>query len=356
LEKKNPSAYSLPKDIREYFDNVKTGPSGEYEEANVPKHKRHNGWEENPDYFRLKDTKGNVILCYHCRKAPRRPDRSCIQCATCENYWHLDCLPMPLAKEPSTARPWLCPLHVKDLQDRLDFIGGPAHKWRTVKGVPIIEPYRRRGTKNHGFIELEDSDDDEALKDDQDEFEEVREFGRTFKLPKLGVKLDFISRVKKMGGGLPKPQMPINDTKSRVLQPKPRPVPAWDQRSVNEQQAALNLAALAAGNPEIQPQEHLINALLSEAPPNAIALIARGSTHKSLADQEAIVDKRRRLLTLRALIAEELDALDGDENALAVLANAPSKKINGNCTLDETPPSTTDIEKVAEAEDVTMDE
>ena len=37
LERKNPSAFHLPKDIREYFENVKTGAEGEYEEPAPPK-------------------------------------------------------------------------------------------------------------------------------------------------------------------------------------------------------------------------------------------------------------------------------------------------------------------------------
>lgn len=39
LHRKNPSAFHLPKDIREYFDNVKTGAEGEYEEPVQPKAK-----------------------------------------------------------------------------------------------------------------------------------------------------------------------------------------------------------------------------------------------------------------------------------------------------------------------------
>lgn len=39
LERKNPSAFHLPRDIREYFENVKTGTEGEYEEATLPKSK-----------------------------------------------------------------------------------------------------------------------------------------------------------------------------------------------------------------------------------------------------------------------------------------------------------------------------
>jgi hypothetical protein len=33
IDGKNPSAFSLPKDIRGYFVDVKTGPDGEYEEG-----------------------------------------------------------------------------------------------------------------------------------------------------------------------------------------------------------------------------------------------------------------------------------------------------------------------------------
>ena len=39
LHRKNPSAFHLPKDIREYFDGVKTGTEGEYEEPTQPKAK-----------------------------------------------------------------------------------------------------------------------------------------------------------------------------------------------------------------------------------------------------------------------------------------------------------------------------
>lgn len=35
LERKNPSAFHLPKGIREFFENVKTGTEGEYEEGVV---------------------------------------------------------------------------------------------------------------------------------------------------------------------------------------------------------------------------------------------------------------------------------------------------------------------------------
>lgn len=39
IEKKNPISFSLPEDIRELFENVKTGVDGEYEEPVPPKPK-----------------------------------------------------------------------------------------------------------------------------------------------------------------------------------------------------------------------------------------------------------------------------------------------------------------------------
>ena len=37
LRGKNPNAFQLPKKIREFFENVKTGPEGEYEEPTQAK-------------------------------------------------------------------------------------------------------------------------------------------------------------------------------------------------------------------------------------------------------------------------------------------------------------------------------
>jgi hypothetical protein len=39
LQRKNPRAFRLPEPIRDYFEGVKTGPEGEYEEVAPPKPK-----------------------------------------------------------------------------------------------------------------------------------------------------------------------------------------------------------------------------------------------------------------------------------------------------------------------------
>jgi hypothetical protein len=95
----------------------------------------------------------------------------------------LDCLDTPMAKEPAPGRPFRCPAHIDDL--------GPAHRRRKIKGASVIKPAISRGIVNNGDIEIENdpTDDEEELG-----FYEQREYGHTYKLPELGIKLDFISQ------------------------------------------------------------------------------------------------------------------------------------------------------------------
>jgi hypothetical protein len=98
-----------------------------------------------------------------------------IPCSFCGLYWHLDCLPNPLAKEPSPGRQWRCPAHVDDLLLQVPSTLAPAHRFRRIKGY--IE------------IESEPSEDEE-----EQGFYEQREYGHVYKLPEQGIKLDFISK------------------------------------------------------------------------------------------------------------------------------------------------------------------
>lgn len=62
----------------------------------------------------------------------------------------------------------------------------PAHKLRKIKGAPIIDQSYGRGLTNNGNIEIEeDSDDDDA---------QWQNFGRVYRVPERGIKLDFITR------------------------------------------------------------------------------------------------------------------------------------------------------------------
>ncbi|KAI0997182.1 hypothetical protein K3495_g11004 [Podosphaera aphanis] len=237
LEEKNPGAFSLPLEIRSYFESVKTGPDGEYEEITVVKPRSNNrsGWEETPDYFRKRDNKGNPIFCHSCGLQAEAPDRVIIPCSFCNLYWHLDCVNIPLAKEPAPGRSWQCQAHIDDLLRLIPGNLAPAHRFRKIKGAPAIQHEFSRGLKNHGHIEIENDPTDDEL-DTQPAFYEERSFGRIVKISEKTIKLDFLSRVKREGGGYTRARFGQVDTKKRQSQ---------SQVNSIDQQAALNLIALA---------------------------------------------------------------------------------------------------------------
>ncbi|KAK0099515.1 hypothetical protein ONS96_008353 [Cadophora gregata f. sp. sojae] len=291
LEVKNPRSFRLPEPIREYFVDVKTGADGEYEEIIPPKPKNNKaGWEEAPDYFRRKDAKGKIILCHRCNGEASAPNRMIIPCSFCGLYWHLDCVDVPLAKEPGVGRQWRCPAHVDDLLAVLPVTLAPAHRFRKIKGASVIKPAATRGFQNNGHIEIEN---DPSEDEEEQGFYELREFGHVYKLPEMSIKLDFISRVKQNRGKylpslysskpvrpqpVPKAVQPASSVPSVPGSDKP-----WNQRTMEEQQAALNLASLLVNTNDPAMEDKtglLINALLSEAPPAVISLVAQSSTEK----------------------------------------------------------------------------
>ncbi|POS88172.1 hypothetical protein EPUL_000208, partial [Erysiphe pulchra] len=306
LEGKNPGAFSLPLDIRNYFENVKTGPDGEYEEIMIPKPKVTNrsGWEETPDYFRKKDNKGKLILCHRCGLQAEAPDRLIIQCSFCSLYWHLDCLDMPLAKEPAPGRPWQCQAHIDDLLNLIPNSLGPAHRFRRIKGAPPIKQKLNRGNKNHGHIEIDnDLTDDEA--ESQSSFYGERPFGRIAKVSEQSIKLDFLLRVKKEGGGY---------TRARFSDARRERKRSWSQANLCDQQAALNLSALANSDPSLKGIENLITTLLIEAPPNVINMIAQGDAEEITSGHTQLSSSdKNSLLALRDLINKKLSCLEEDE-------------------------------------------
>jgi hypothetical protein len=96
-----------------------------------------------------------------------------------------------MAKEPGPGKPWRCPIHVDDMLATIPDALAPAHRFRKIKGASIIKPALSRGTRNNGHIEIEnDPTDDE----EEQGFYEQREYGHIYKLPEMGIKLDFISQ------------------------------------------------------------------------------------------------------------------------------------------------------------------
>ncbi|KAK4216665.1 transcriptional regulatory protein RCO1, partial [Rhypophila decipiens] len=295
LDAKNSSAFRLPNDIVNRFEGVRANADGEYEEIVAvvkPGRKKKNGEEELPDFYRLRDAEGNAIICHQCNKSSSAT-RPIIPCSLCGIWWHLDCLDPPLANPP-ILRTWKCPLHVDEVLARVPALLAPAHKYRKVKGAPVIQPAYSRENVNNGYIEV-DMDDDSIGRGWRD----INSFGRTVRLSARGIEADFFSRVRRNRKGKPLP--PLN-ARQPVAPVAPVPavpaVPAvpFDQRDLEQQQAALSLRQLSAT--DAAPVSDLINALLAKADPGLITLMAQGSVNKA---QEELAETDQQ--SLRAVLA-----------------------------------------------------
>ncbi|OHW93597.1 PHD-finger domain-containing protein [Colletotrichum incanum] len=287
LEKTNPQAFKLPQRVQVYFEGVKVGPEGEYEDIVVPAKPKKKGYEEAPDFFKVRDADGSAVLCHNCQR-PAADNRAILPCSQCGLYWHLDCLDPPLAIPP-VLRTWRCPMHVDDLLAELPKQLAPAHRFRKIKGAPAITPAFSRGMKNNGVIEIEEEESEE----EETGWNDVKTFGRVYKLPAKGVVLDFISQLRKDGAGY------INGLPSSVkAQPQPVSTPL-DARSRAEQQTVLNLVELASSQPTTKLDD-LTQALLSTADPAMLSLMARGSAENFASSEVNAADKQ----SLRAMLAQ----------------------------------------------------
>ncbi len=133
----------------------------------------------------MRDAENKAVLCFQCNTAVA-PNRPIVTCSVCAKNWHTDCLDPPLAN-PAPPRTWWCPAHVDDL---LVLVAGPAHKWRRIKGAPVIKPAFSRGSVNNGHIEVDydlDSQDESGWND-------PKSFGRTQRVSAKSIVLDFVSQ------------------------------------------------------------------------------------------------------------------------------------------------------------------
>ncbi|KAK3380006.1 hypothetical protein B0T24DRAFT_523092 [Lasiosphaeria ovina] len=275
LDAKNSSAFRLPDHVRDYFEGVQTGVDGEYEETPTvtkPGKKKKAEEEPVPDFFRLRDADGNAVICYNCQKSSSS-NRAIIPCSLCGLFWHLDCLDPPLANPP-VLRTWRCPCHIDDLLARLPGALGPAHRFRKIKGAPVIEPSFSRGYVNNGHIEVElDASEDESG------WRDVETYGKTVRLSEKGIKLDFLSRYNRKGKRIPQLRAPTPELATSPVQPMQpmQPMqPSLNTWTLDEQQAAHNLAQLSGQG--AAPITTLVDTLLAQAPPSVIGLIARTNT------------------------------------------------------------------------------
>ncbi|KAK4115113.1 hypothetical protein N656DRAFT_766385 [Canariomyces notabilis] len=332
LDAKNSSAFRLPVTVRDAFEGVRTGADGEYEEivaATKPARKKKSEEEQTPDYFRLRDQDGNPAICHGCQKSSSS-NRAIIPCSVCGIFWHLDCLDPPLANPPAVVRPWKCPLHINDLLTKVPGALGPAHRFRKLKNVQVVRPAFSRGFANNGFVEI-DPDDDE----DQSGWRNVETYGRVVRLPEKGIKLDFLSRSRENRKGKPIP--PLNHANAATVS-APAPLPL-EQRTLEEQQAVLNLAQLSGdGSAGITT---LIDAMISQADPVLVDMMARAnpnhlvnpaalntmdqqSLRAILASAEAVSRRVRELLAGPTPTPEQSPPL-AEASSFNVAEDAPTK-------------------------------
>ncbi|KAI9879463.1 MAG: hypothetical protein M1830_008510 [Pleopsidium flavum] len=300
LEKKNPVAYNLPFEIRDYFEGVKTGEEGEYEEAVTLKTRTRAGYDETPDLLKLRDSKGKFVLCFRCGKSSLN-HQEIIPCDFCNLQWHLDCLDPPMANPPvrgSSGKPrhsWMCPNHVEHELAALDSSvmtssrsqilkgNGRTHKVRRPKNAKIVDTALRRGFVNNGLIEIENEASDD------EEFFEREQLGVVYRLPERGVKLDFIDRVKRSWlESQPIIQHQTHTLVSRAVEQKLRAAAQaqaekkdFQKRPFVERKAALNLAQFAQQNQDLNISsdqvENLVDTLIAEAPSEVVALCTETS-------------------------------------------------------------------------------
>lgn len=267
LDRKNPRAFRLPEEVRDCFEGVRTGADGEYEELVPPKPKTSKkGVEEPFDFFKLRNADGSAVLCHQCQKGAS-DNRPIVPCSVCGLNWHLECLDPPLAVPP-VPRTWRCPLHTEDMLAELPGSLAPAHRYRKIKHAPAIEQSYSRGLANNGYIEVEyDDSEDEA-----DAWRHHKGFGRLHRLSAKGIKLDFIARVRQGRRYLENHRQgstPVGTANPTCVVPPGVP-------SLEEQQAALNLAQLAQGSGDGLNQLH--RAMISQASPAVIAMMASGDS------------------------------------------------------------------------------
>ncbi|KAH0355658.1 hypothetical protein KCU83_g1886, partial [Aureobasidium melanogenum] len=337
LEKRNPSNFVLPQDIREYFDGVATAKDGKFVEQLATKTRRGAGYEELPDHFKTKDAKGQAILCYNCSLSSLGR-REIITCDQCSAHWHLDCLDPPLANAPyrdhtgRKIRDWLCPLHadhvlrqmeVPRLADR-QFQRERRIHMRRPRAAKVIDTALNRDFINDGVIEIaNDSSDDES------EFEEIDVSGVVYRLPEKGIKLDFIDRVRRVRAA----EQYYNNRQTYSRPSKKRKMQHHDEknsffrRSFAEQRTALDLVGLANQQADLDfngdQVSSLLTTLIAEAPADVVEQMIEAEKAAQPSDtagppsppasdqhtEQSAAQQRKTLELLQTLIARKLATL-----------------------------------------------
>ncbi|PHH82443.1 hypothetical protein CDD82_5941 [Ophiocordyceps australis] len=305
LEKSNPRAFSLPPKLQTYFEGVRAGADGDYEDiaTSKPAPRKRNGYDELPDLYKLRED-GRPVLCHACQK-PASQARAVIACSLCPLFWHLDCLQPPLAIPPPL-KSWRCPAHADHVLLQAPALA-PAHRFRKVKGSQPITPALSRGLKNNGHIEIEWSEPAESPHaPDKSAWPDANSFGRSYKLQAKPLVLDFIQQLRRRGAGYasrPQPPRPVPALSNLAMAHDSQPLRGSAlQRTVDEAQVSLTLASLRQSPSD--KIDLLLSALVSAADPAVLALMAKGSAHNMALGQLTDTDRQ----SLRAMLAQ-MDAM-----------------------------------------------
>ncbi|KAK5050594.1 hypothetical protein LTR84_003876 [Exophiala bonariae] len=341
-----PKAFSLPSDVRQYFEGVRTGDEGEYEEFGQPRTQNNAlkmnraGFFEEPNYKETRDSKGNLRLCYRCGLTTN--GRDIIPCDFCPAKWHLDCTDPPLAVPPrrrgddKPSSSWRCPLHTEHdlaaISRQVEAVPGALGripKLRKPKNAVPLDVEFARGHRNNGIIDVELMPDEISF----DKTKEVRMEGKIYRIPEKAIRLDFIDRVKRswyedhsfpqqLGG----PKIirskkyrpdgvvlhhPPNVTLIKTQEPEfwtgthalavtetARANAMLRNRSIKEQQAVLHLAEMSQKGIDGYSGDalaELTNQLVSEAPPEVTESAEQDEVDKLLQLQE-LINRRLNLL------------------------------------------------------------
>ncbi|SMR53495.1 unnamed protein product [Zymoseptoria tritici ST99CH_1E4] len=296
LRKQNPATFKLPVDLREFFDGVSTDKNGAFVEQlnGKPTRNRPGYSEEQPDYVKLRDSKGYVHcfccgLTSHPAQGPKRP---LVTCDHCGQHWHLDCLDPPLANPPAVnqngkkVHDWMCPLHADQELRKIEtgLLNRRTIHLRKPKVPKIVQTALTRGSRNNGIIEVVDDSSD----DSDSEFYELDDGGTVYKLPAQGIKLDFIDKVKSTRvqqlrddhahrrARLRNPRFLANTHRSALKEAN------FSSRPFNEQQIALQLTQFANTNKDLDlgadQVENLVGTLIAEAPPDVVQQMMSAKT------------------------------------------------------------------------------
>ncbi|KAK5124500.1 hypothetical protein LTR85_001717 [Meristemomyces frigidus] len=332
LKKRNPSTFVLPEWLRDYDQHVYTSKSGDFTESAHPKTRNKPGYDEVPDYYRLHDAKGNVILCYSCHKSSQG-QRAIIRCDFCGDYWHLDCLDPPLANPPARTLEgkkiydWMCPLHIDHELRNIDISMLPPRRTvhvRRPKNPKFVDTALNRGLRNNGIVDVVDDDSDDSDSEFYDEETAIE--GVVYRMPASGIKLDFIDKIKNTRVQALRSERAFKMARLNTNPPSALQQANFSRRSFVEQQLALNLAQFANTNKDLDlgsdQVENLVGTLIAEAPSEVVDDFTAAENAEKAKSSASIIppspppsdqpdslstEQRRELQKLQELIRRKLE-------------------------------------------------